>query len=69
MLELGAMRMRIHRHLVDLAGSGLVLIGLLLAAMLVSAVPAVVQTLSRHDVRAHAPGVTAPPLSVPGAAT
>jgi hypothetical protein len=42
------MRIRIHRHIVDLAGSGLVLIGFLLAAMALSAVPAVVQNLTRH---------------------
>jgi hypothetical protein len=42
------MRVRIHRHLVDLAGSGLVLIAFLLAAMAISAVPVLVQGLTRH---------------------
>ena len=42
------MRVRIHHHLVDLAGSGLVLIGFLLAAMALSAVPVLVQGLTRH---------------------
>jgi len=41
--------MRVHRHVVDLAGSGLVLIGFLLAAMALSAVPALVQGLTRHS--------------------
>ncbi len=50
------MRVRIHRHIVDLAGSGLVLIGFLLAAMVFSAVPVLVQELSRR-----------PPQSQPGA--
>ena len=40
--------MRVHRHIVDLAGSGLVLIGFLLAAMALSAVPVLVQGLTRH---------------------
>jgi hypothetical protein len=40
--------MRVHRHIADLAGSGLVLIGFLLAAMALSAVPALVQSLTRH---------------------
>jgi hypothetical protein len=40
--------MRLHRHITDLAGSGLVLIGFLLAAMAVSAVPVLVQGLTRH---------------------
>ena len=42
------MHFRIHRHVVDLAGSGLVLIGFLLAAMAISAVPVLVQGLTRH---------------------
>lgn len=42
------MPIRIHRHIVDLAGSGLVLIGFLLAAMAVSAVPVLVQELTRR---------------------
>jgi hypothetical protein len=49
------MRIRIHRHIADLAGSGLVLIGFLLAAMAFSAVPAVMQELGRR-----------PPQSQPG---
>jgi hypothetical protein len=42
------MPIRIHRHILDLAGSGLVLIGFLLAAMALSAVPVLVQGLTRH---------------------
>jgi hypothetical protein len=42
------MRVRIHRHIADLAGSGLVLIGFLLAAMALSAVPLLLQGLNRH---------------------
>ncbi|MGZ3274584.1 MAG: hypothetical protein ACXU82_11170 [Caulobacteraceae bacterium] len=42
------MRVRINPHLADLAGSGLVLIGFLLAAMVISAVPVLVQGLTRH---------------------
>ena len=40
--------MRVHRHIVELAGSGLVMIGFLLAAMALSAVPVLVQGLTRH---------------------
>lgn len=59
--------MRIHRHIVDLAGSGLVLIGFLLAAMAISAAPVLIKGLARRDVpQAHAGGQT---LSSPGAAT
>jgi hypothetical protein len=62
------MRVRIHRHIVDLAGSGLVLIGFLLAAMALSAVPLVVQGLNRHPPQAakagepdgHGPGLSGP---------
>ena len=43
------MRVRIHRHIADLAGSGLVLIGFLLAALALSAVPILVQELSRRS--------------------
>jgi hypothetical protein len=46
--------MRVHRHIVDLAGSGLVLIGFLLAAMALSAVPVLVQGLGRHSQQAQA---------------
>lgn len=42
------MRIAVHRHVADLAGSGLVLIGLLLAALALSAVPILVQGLTRH---------------------
>jgi hypothetical protein len=44
------MRSRIHRHIADLAGSGLVLIGFLLATMALSAVPVLVQELGRRPV-------------------
>jgi hypothetical protein len=47
--------MRVHRHIVDLAGSGLVLIGFLLAAMALSAVPVLVQGLTRHGPPAAGP--------------
>ena len=59
--------MRIHRHIVDLAGSGLVLIGFLLAAMAISAAPVLIRGLAGHD----APGVHAAgaALSSPGGAT
>jgi hypothetical protein len=52
--------MRIHRHLTDLAGSGLVLIALLLGAMVISAVPAIVQSLTGQGPTAHALPVSAP---------
>ena len=59
--------MRIHRHIVDLAGSGLVLIGFLLAAMALSAAPVVIRSLVRHDApQAHAAGAI---LTSPGGAT
>jgi hypothetical protein len=64
--------MRLHRHIADLAGSGLVLIGFLLAAMAVSAVPVVVQGLTRHPPQAQpaaGPGQPASSLSGPGHAT
>lgn len=64
------MRIRIHRHIVDLAGSGLVLIGFLLAAMAISAAPTVIGGLTRHDVaQAPAAGGGLPPLNSPGGAT
>lgn len=50
------MRGRIHRHILDLAGSGLVLIGFLLAAMAVSAVPVLVQELTRRPSQAQPAG-------------
>jgi hypothetical protein len=43
--------MRLHRHIVDLAGSGLVLVGLLLATLALSAVPVVMHGLTRHPAR------------------
>lgn len=42
------MRVRISPHVADLAGSGLVLVGFLVAALVLSAVPALVQGLTRH---------------------
>jgi hypothetical protein len=48
------MRVRIHRHITDLAGSGLVLIGFLLAVMALSAVPVLVQELSRRPAQSQA---------------
>jgi hypothetical protein len=42
------MRIRIHRHITDLAGSGLVLLGFLLATMVLSAAPVLLQELGRH---------------------
>jgi hypothetical protein len=63
------MRVRIHRHIVDLAGSGLVLVGLLLATLALSAVPVVVQGLTRHPARTQpAGGPGQPGLSRPGRA-
>lgn len=58
------MRIRIHRHIVDLAGSGLVLIGFLLAAMAFSAVPVLVQELSRRPAQSQPDG--APDRPGPG---
>ena len=55
------MTIRIHRHLVDLAGSGLVLIGFLLAAMALSAVPVLVQGLTRHPSHAQPAGAAVQP--------
>jgi hypothetical protein len=53
--------MRVHRHITDLAGSGLVLIALLLGAMVISAVPAIVQSLAgRGSAGPHGPTVSAP---------
>ena len=54
------MRVRIHRHIVDLAGSGLVLIGFLMAAMALSAVPVLVQELSRRSSPAQRAGGPTP---------
>lgn len=55
------MRVRIHRHITDLAGSGLVLVGFLLVAMIVSAVPALVQSMSgRHSSPPPSPALSAP---------
>ena len=56
------MRIRVHPHLLDLAGTGLVLLGLLLAALALSAAPIVVRALSGHPVQAprHAPESPAP---------
>ena len=50
------MRIRIHRHIVDLAGSGLVLIGFLLATMALSAVPVLMQELSRRPAQSQPGG-------------
>ena len=67
------MRIPVHRHVADLAGSSLVLIGLLLAAMAISAVPVLVQGLARHGPppshSARAPGLSAPDLNVSRRAT
>jgi hypothetical protein len=57
--------MRVHRHIVDLAGSGLVLIGFLLAAMALSAAPVLVQSLTRHGSPPAQPAA-APDLSAGG---
>ncbi len=57
--------MRIPRHLMDLAGSGLVLIGFLLAALAISAVPVVMRGFVGHN----AQHVAAPTLNSPGGAT
>ncbi len=63
------MRVRIHRHLVDLAGSGLVLIGFLLATLALSAVPVVVRGLARRPATAHPASQAGPSrLSGPGRA-
>jgi len=50
------MRVRIHRHIADLAGSGLVLIAFLLATMALSAVPVLMQELSRRSPQAQPGG-------------
>ncbi len=60
------MRVRMHPHIVDLAGSGLVLIGLLLAAMAFSAVPVLVQELSRRPTQPQ-PGAVSGPHAPSGA--
>jgi len=46
------MRIRVHPHVSDLAGSGLVLIGFLLVALAVSAAPALVRTLAGRSAAA-----------------
>ena len=64
--------MRVHRHITDLAGSGLVLIRFLLVAMAFSAVPVLVQQLARHAPAAQPAAATGPhdaALSGPGRAT
>lgn len=64
--------MRLHHHITDLAGSGLVLTGFLLAAMALSAVPVLVQDLTRHPAEVQptgGPGQHAPSLSGPERAT
>lgn len=62
--------MRIHRHIVDLAGSGLVLLGFLLAAMAISATPVLIRTFVRHDgPQVHSAGDGGQTLSSPGGAT
>jgi hypothetical protein len=55
------MRVRFHRHLVDLAGSGLVLVGFLLATLALSAVPVVVQGLTKHPLRTQPAGRSGQP--------
>jgi len=55
------MRIPVHRHLTDLAGSGLVLIGFLLAALALSAVPVVIQGLIH---RGPPPAHAAEPVSL-----
>ena len=60
------MRVRIHRHIVDLAGSGLVLIGFLLATMALSAVPVLMQELGRRPAQSQ-PGVAPDRSGISGA--
>ena len=48
------MRIRLHSHLSDLAGTGLVLLGFLLVAMALSAAPSLVRTFAPHAVSAPA---------------
>lgn len=52
------MRMRIDPRLSDLAGSGLVLLGLLMVAMAISATPIVLRTFTRPA--AHSGGISLP---------
>ena len=56
------MRIRVHPHLSDLAGTGLVLIGFLLVALAVSATPIVVRSLSVRAAQApqHTPESPSP---------
>ena len=54
------MRVTIHRHIVELAGSGLVLVGFLIAAMAVSVVPVLVQELTRRPATAGSAGGSGP---------
>ncbi len=56
------MRMRVHPHLSDLSGAGLVLIGFLLVALAVSAAPIVVRSLSGRAAQApqHTPESPSP---------
>ena len=61
------MHIRIHRHIADLAGSGLVLIGFLLAAMALSAVPVLMQGLSRHPAQSQPGGPDRSTAGVSGA--
>ena len=53
------MRMRIDPRLSDLAGSGLVLLGLLMFAMALSAMPIVLRSFTPHG--AHPAAVSPPP--------
>jgi hypothetical protein len=50
------MRVRIHHRIADLAGSGLVLIGFLLATMALSAVPVLVQEFGRRPAQSQPGG-------------
>ncbi len=56
------MRIRVHPHLSDLAGTGLFLLGLLLATLALSAAPIVVRSLSGRPAQAprHAPESPSP---------
>jgi hypothetical protein len=57
------MRVRIHRHIADLAGSGLVLIGFLLATMALSAAPVLVQEMNRRPAQSQPGGRSDRPVS------
>jgi hypothetical protein len=56
------MRIRVHPHLSDLAGTGLVLLGFLLVALAVSATPVIVRSLAGRPAQApqHAPEIPSP---------